>query len=189
MPICVWYPQFWHHSIIQQLLSDCVSSNKLTLSVAVSYHTYDYKKNNTILKNVFDRFYLLKIGILTSWSTDSLPIMQPEISLPCSQWPTTGPYSDSHHNTIFSMNNFKIILLSMSRTPRVSYFQFYWTNFTHNFTPCKQATCSIHPILLNLNMKLLIMQLFPSSSYFVHLNLKNSAWPPVFKHTQMAFFP
>jgi len=53
----------------------------------------------------------------------------------------------------------------------------------------KQATCSIHLILPNLNLKLLIMQLFPSSSYFVHSNLKNSTQPPVFNHIQIVFFP
>jgi hypothetical protein len=79
-------------------------------------------KKNNIFKNVFDKFYLLKIEILISWSTDPLPVMQLEGSLPCSQWPTTGPYSDSHHNTIFSMNNFKIIRLSMSRSSRFSCF-------------------------------------------------------------------
>jgi len=42
------------------------------------------------LKNVFYRFYLLAIGILISWSKDSLPIMQLENSLLRSQWPTTG---------------------------------------------------------------------------------------------------
>lgn len=134
---------------------------------------------------MFDRFYLLKIGILISWSTDSLPIMQLEGSQPYSQCPTTGPYSDSHHNTIFSMNNFKIIRLSMSRSPVFSLLKFL--HMTLLFA--KQATCSIHLILPNLNMKLLIMQLFPSSSYFVHSNLKNSTQLPVFNHTQIVFFP
>jgi hypothetical protein len=121
-----------------------------------------------------------------------------ENSLPCSQGPAIGLYTERHesspHQSI--LIHFNIILSPMSKFPwcSVSFWLFHQNRLFSSMRVAR-STHPIHPRLGHSNytwqrvqvMKLVIKQFSPASYHFIPLRSKYSPQHPVLKHPHSVF--
>jgi uncharacterized membrane protein YqaE (UPF0057 family) len=126
--------------------------------------------------------------------------METEVSSPCSQEPSTGPYPEPDRASPYHYLLFKywppIYVLGLLRNGLFT--SGFLINILYTFLfSVNHATCPAHLILLDFItlimfgdeyvMKLLIMQFCPTSCHFVSLRFKYSPQHPFLKHLQSTF--